>query len=127
MPRNYAGETLKGRPFKPEDDLKDAKFTGATLRGVNFKGLDLTNANFTNADIRSANFTNAILKNADFTEAKAGLQNRWAIAQFVGLLMLSTVLNFSSIALSTALLPNCLPQITSINTPFFLALRLFWF
>jgi uncharacterized protein YjbI with pentapeptide repeats len=97
MPRNYAGKTLRGRPFKPEDDLKGAKFTGATLRGVNFKGLDLTDADFTNADICSANFTNAILKNTSFTDAKAGLQKHWAIAQFVVILLLSTVLNFSSI------------------------------
>lgn len=117
MPQNYAGKTLRGRPFKHEDDLKGANFTRATLRGVDFKGLDLTNADFTNADIRSANFTNTILKNADFTGAKAGLQNRWAIAQFVGLFLLSTVLNFFSIVLSSAftailLAPDSINQYT---------------
>ena len=97
MPRNYAGKTLRGRPFKPEDDLQGVNFTGTTLCGVNFKGLDLTNADFTNADIRSANFTNATLKNANFTDAKASLQKRWTIAQFLVVFLLSTALNFSSI------------------------------
>jgi uncharacterized protein YjbI with pentapeptide repeats len=54
MPRNYAGQTLKGRPFKPEDDLKGADFTGSTLLGVNFGSLDLTDAIFVDTDIRGS-------------------------------------------------------------------------
>jgi uncharacterized protein YjbI with pentapeptide repeats len=44
MPRDYTGKTLRGRYFKPEDDLKGANFTRATLRGINFNNLDLTDA-----------------------------------------------------------------------------------
>jgi uncharacterized protein YjbI with pentapeptide repeats len=99
MPRNYAGKRLRGRPFKPEDDLKGANFTGAILRGVNFKGLNLSDANFTNADIRSANFTDAILKNANFTGAQAGLQKCWMWCQFIVIFLFSILLNFTSVLL----------------------------
>ncbi|NJM77448.1 MAG: hypothetical protein HC852_18770 [Acaryochloridaceae cyanobacterium RU_4_10] len=88
MPRNYAGQTLKGRPFKPEDDLKGADFSTARLRGVNFKGLDLRGANFENADIRGANFTDANLADTNFTGTKSGLQNK----DIVGLLFVLLIL-----------------------------------
>lgn len=133
MPQNYAGKTLRGRPFKPEGDLKDANFTGATLRGVNFKGLDLTDADFTNADIRSANFTNAILKNGKFTGAKAGLQPHWEIIKCVVELFISTVFNYSSIVISAIfiaylLASNSIPQysiVPSLMIVFVLALTCF--
>jgi Pentapeptide repeats (8 copies) len=79
MPLDYAGKTLRGRPFKPGEDLREANFSGANLRGVNFKGLDLSGANFSHADIRGANFSNTILRGANFTRVKAGLQKRWLI------------------------------------------------
>jgi uncharacterized protein YjbI with pentapeptide repeats len=97
MPRNYAGQTLKGRPFKPEDDLKGADFTGSTLLGVNFGSLDLTDAIFVDTDIRGSTFINSILQGANFTGAKAGLPQSWALFQFFVALFLSIVLNFIAI------------------------------
>ncbi len=104
MPQNYAGKTLKGRHFKPEDGLKGADFTGATLRGINFNNLDLTDAIFVEADIRGANFTNAILQGADFTKAKAGLQKSWALLQFFVAIVLSVILNVIAILINGSFL-----------------------
>jgi uncharacterized protein YjbI with pentapeptide repeats len=100
MPQNFANKTLRGRPFKPGDDLRGANFQNATLRGVNFKTLDLSGANFSDADIRGANFSNATLVEANFSGAKAGLRKRWIIVQFICVFLLSTILNFSAILLS---------------------------
>ena len=48
-------------------------FAGQNLRGKSFKGQDLTGANFSGADIRSANFKGANLTGANFCRARAGL------------------------------------------------------
>lgn len=100
MPENHAGKTLRGRPFSVHTNLRGANFCGATLRGVNFKGLDLSEADFTDADIRGTDFTDAILDGANFTGAKAGLQRRWMISQFI-VLMLSLVIFLIAVAVSS--------------------------
>ena len=48
-------------------------FAGQNLRGKSFKGQDLTGADFSGADIRSANFRGANLTGANFCRARAGL------------------------------------------------------
>jgi uncharacterized protein YjbI with pentapeptide repeats len=104
MPRDYTGKTLRGRYFKPEDDLKGANFTRATLRGINFNNLDLTDAIFIEADIRGTNFTNAILQGVDFTRAKAGVPKSWALSQVFVAIFLSIVLNFIAILINGSFL-----------------------
>jgi uncharacterized protein YjbI with pentapeptide repeats len=104
MPRDYTGKTLRGRYFKPEDDLKGANFTRATLRGINFNNLDLTGAIFVEADIRGTHFTNAILQGVDFTRAKAGLQKSWALSQFFVAIVLSIMLNFMAVFVNCSFL-----------------------
>ncbi|NJP09306.1 MAG: hypothetical protein HC866_07300 [Leptolyngbyaceae cyanobacterium RU_5_1] len=64
-------------------------FRRTNLRGQSFKGQDLSGADFNEADIRGTNFTNATLKGVNFTGANAGLQRRWALGQWVLLLVLS--------------------------------------
>jgi Pentapeptide repeats (8 copies) len=116
MPLNYAGKTLRGRPFKPGEDLREANFSGANLRGVNFEGLDLSGANFSYADIRGANFTKAILKGANFSHAKAGLQRRWTILLVIFSLILSVVSGFSSFILGLFTAYFFLPETIKENT-----------
>jgi uncharacterized protein YjbI with pentapeptide repeats len=104
MPRDHTGKTLRGRYFKPEDDLKGANFTRATLRGIHFNNLDLTDAIFIEADIRGTNFTNAILQGVDFTRAKAGVPKSWALSQVFVAIFLSIVLNFIAILINGSFL-----------------------
>jgi len=82
--------------FRPTAALP-LDFAGQSLRGRNFKRQDLTDADFSGADIRGANFTNAILRGANFTGAKAGIQKRWVVGQFVISFVLSVVLNFVAV------------------------------
>jgi uncharacterized protein YjbI with pentapeptide repeats len=103
MTKNYAGKTLRGRPFSPNTDLRNADFNRAKLRGVDFKGLDLSGANFQSADIRGANFTKAILQGVNFTGAKAGLQKRWIVNQLIILFLLLIIFLFTATILSYVL------------------------
>ena len=61
-------------------------FAGQNLRGKSFKGQDLTGADFSGADIRSANFAGANLTGANFACARAGVRwpERTAIALYLG-------------------------------------------
>lgn len=97
MPLDYAGKTLRGRPFQLGENLRKANFSGANLRGVNFKGLDLSGANFSHADIRGANFSNATLIGANFTKAKAGMQRHWATVLVIFSLLLSLIAGLCSV------------------------------
>jgi uncharacterized protein YjbI with pentapeptide repeats len=75
-------------------------FRHADLRGQSFQGQDLSGADFSEADIRGANFTNAILKETNFTNAKAGVQKRWMIAQFIAASWFSGVLSIASMVIN---------------------------
>lgn len=94
MPKSFANQTLRGRPFKPGIDLRGANFQRTVLRGVNFKSLDLSGADFSGADIRGANFSKAVLVKANFTGAKAGLQKRWIALQLGIAFLASALMNF---------------------------------
>ncbi len=96
MPKNFANQTLHGRPFKEGDDLRDANFHKATLRGVNFESLDLSRADFSKADIRGANFSNTILVDANLSGAKAGLQDSQIVLNFIITFFTSVVLTLTS-------------------------------
>jgi uncharacterized protein YjbI with pentapeptide repeats len=100
MAENRAGKTLRGRPFSARDNLRGANFRKSTLCGVNFKGLDLSEADFTDADIRGADFTSAILNGANFTGVRAGLQRKWAVSQFI-ILVLTLVIFSVAVFTST--------------------------
>lgn len=66
-------------------------FSGQTLRGRSFKGQDLSEASFSYANIQGADFTDANLRNANFAGAKAGIQRRWIVGQWIILLLLSSI------------------------------------
>jgi uncharacterized protein YjbI with pentapeptide repeats len=113
MSKNFAGQTLRGRPFKEGDDLVGADFQRATLRGVNFKSLDLSRANFSGADIRGANFSDAVLIEANFTGAKAGLQKRWMALQLGVVFFLSTLMTFTAVFYNEIMAPSLFSQVAS--------------
>lgn len=48
MPKNFAGQNLRGTSFKGQD-LTGADFSGADIRSANFRGANLTGANFCRA------------------------------------------------------------------------------
>jgi uncharacterized protein YjbI with pentapeptide repeats len=103
MSPKYAGRTLRGRPFKEEDDLVGADFRRATLRGVDFKNLNLSEADFSGADICGANFSNAILVDTIFSGAVSGLQKRWIFLQIVSAFLISATANVCAILLNGAI------------------------
>lgn len=98
--KNYAGKTLRGRPFPPGTELRDACFKRARLRGVRFRNVDLTGADFTEADIRSADFTEANLCGATFTDARAGRRLRAMVYQSLLMMLLGAVFSFVALWIS---------------------------
>ena len=66
-------------------------FRWVDLRGQFFKGQNLSGADFRGADIRGTNFTGANLTGVNFQEAKAGLQKRWVVEQFLISLVLAAM------------------------------------
>jgi len=50
-------------------DLKNIRFNGIDLAGVNFSYTDLTNASFVGCDLRGANFFGATLDSTNFTDS----------------------------------------------------------
>ena len=65
MPKNFAGQNLRGKSFKGQD-LTGADFSGADIRSANFAGANLTGTNFACARAGVAWFRRILLRTAFF-------------------------------------------------------------
>jgi uncharacterized protein YjbI with pentapeptide repeats len=74
---------LRLRYRQGERQFKGVDLSGESLRGMNLKGIDLSEADLSGTDIRGTNFTEAKLIGTQFVAAKAGIQRRWLLLQFL--------------------------------------------
>ena len=66
------------------------------FRGCCYQGQDLTDADFSYADLRGVNFSEAVLLRANFSHSKAGLQPFQVFILLVGSLLLASLASFIS-------------------------------
>ena len=93
-PGRYQGKRLSATEVTRLYAAGERDFRGAVLRGCNFRGVDLSEADFSGADIRSARFVEATLRGVNFSHARAGLQRRWVLGQFLLIILIAGLAGF---------------------------------
>ncbi|MGG6296196.1 pentapeptide repeat-containing protein [Leptolyngbya sp. AN02str] len=93
-PSKYQGKHLSTWQVIRLYQAGERNFRGAVLRGCNFREQKLAGADFSGADIRSTQFVDADLQGVNFSHAKAGLQWRWVVVQFIFVLLLAAFVGY---------------------------------